>query len=154
MLAYTRQFDLDHLVFRLMNGVTGATLGALFYGGWGVFANAAHGVSMALRSGAAQGVMSFVVTLSGVTLMKWLFARPGPPWLRALYAFAGALGLIYAGIVGVHWFIGTPEILLTLAPGLPITILFCFIFTTTLMRLDRPSLGLVSVNRKDSSRAL
>ena len=38
---------------RLMDGLTGATLGALFYGGWGVFANSAHGAAIAVRAGCA-----------------------------------------------------------------------------------------------------
>lgn len=124
------------LLFRLMDGYTGASLGALFYGSWGVFANHAHGWAPALRAGLAQGAMSFIVTLTGVTLMKWLFRQPGPWWMRASYSVLGALVIIYGGIVGVHWQLGTPEILLTLAPGLPLTIGFCCVFTATLVRLD------------------
>ena len=47
--------------------------------------------------------------------------------------------MIYSLIVGVHLLVGTPEILLTLAPGLPITIGFCLIFTASLIRLDDPA---------------
>lgn len=121
---------------RLMDGVTGATLGALFYGSWGVFANSSHGVDIALRSGLAQGLMSFVVTLTGVTVMRLFYGTTGQPWWRATRAVCGALMMIYGLIVGVHVWLGTPEILLTLAPGLLITIGFCFIFTASLMRLD------------------
>lgn len=121
---------------RLMDGLTGATLGALFYGSWGVYANSAHGLGIALLSGAAQGVMSFVVTLSGVTLMRSLYGTIGHPLLRAARAVLGALALIYGLIIAVHLWLGTPEILLTLAPGLPLTIGFCLIFTASLMRVD------------------
>lgn len=119
-----------------MDGLSGATLGLLFYGGWGVWANSAHGWSVALRSGAAQGAMSFVVTLSGVTLMKWLFSFRGPLWLRGAVSIIGSLLLIYGGIVGIHLWLGTPEILLTLAPGLPITIVFCCVFVCSMLRIE------------------
>ena len=124
---------------RLMDGLTGATLGALFYGGWGVFANSAHGAAIAVRAGCAQGAMSFVVTLTGVTLMRRLYGRSGHPLTRGARAALGALAVIYSLIVGVHLLVGTPEILLTLAPGLPITIGFCLIFTASLIRLDDPA---------------
>ncbi len=128
--------SLARWALRLMDGLTGACLGALFYGSWGVFANSAHGVEIALRSGAAQGAMSFVVTLTGTTLMHRLYAGAGAVWWRSVRAVFGALGMIYGLIVGVHWWLGTPEILLTLAPGLPITIGFCLVFMLSLVRLD------------------
>ncbi len=124
-------------VFRLMDGLSGATAGFLFYGGWGVFANWPHGSLVALRSGLAQGSMSFVVTLSGVLLMRFLFRLPGPLWLRTATAGLGALLLIYTGIIGVHVYLGTPEIFLTLLPGLPITIGFCLVFSASLARFSQ-----------------
>lgn len=127
---------LASLIFKLMDGLSGATLGLLFYGGWGVWANSAYGWSVALRSGAAQGAMSFVVTLSGVTLMKRLFGIAGPLWWRGAVSILGSLLLIYGGIVGVHLWLGTPEILLTLAPGLPITIVFCCVFVGSMLRIE------------------
>lgn len=132
----TAQRPIASVVFRLMDGLSGATLGFLFYGGWGVWANSAHGMAIAWRSGLAQGAMSFVVTLSGVTLMKWLFSLSGPLWVRAAVAIIGSLLVIYGGIVGVHLWLGTPEILLTLAPGLPITIVFCCVFVGSMLRIE------------------
>ncbi len=121
-------------IFALMDGLSGATLGLLFYGGWAVFANWPHGQWVALRSGLAQGSMSFVVTLTGVILMRALFRPPGPNWLRAGRAAIGGLGLIYGLILTVHWRLGTPEIFLSLLPGLPITIGFCVFFCASLAR--------------------
>jgi len=76
------------------------------------------------------------VTLTGTTLMHRLYAGAGAVWWRSVRAVFGALGMIYGLIVGVHWWLGTPEILLTLAPGLPITIGFCLVFMLSLVRLD------------------
>lgn len=125
-----------HLAFRIMDGLSGACLGFLFYGSWAVYANWSHGQLIAIRSGLAQGVMSFVVTLGGVLLMRALFRVPGPLWWRTACAALGSLGLIYAGILGVHWALQTPEILLTLLPGIPVTIAFCLVFSTSLARFN------------------
>ena len=123
-----------------MDGLSGATLGFLFYGGWGVYANWPHGSEIAWQSGLAQGCMSFIVTLSGVLLMRALYEKcPGSRWIKAGIAALGALLLIYSGIIGVHLYIGTPEIFLTLLPGLPITIGFCLVFSTSLARFAAQS---------------
>lgn len=123
-------------LFNMMDGLTGASLGFLFYGGWAVFANWPHGQWIALRSGLAQGTMSFVVTLSGVLLMRALFRVPGPTWWRAGCAALGGLAIIYTVILSVHWYLGTPEVFLTLLPGLPITIAFCLVFSISLARFE------------------
>ncbi len=122
----------------LADGLSGAVLGFLFYGSWAIWANSDHGTTVALRAGAIQGTMSFIVTLSGTTLMKLLFVGHAALWLRFLRASVGALVLIYALIVSIHLFNGTPNILLTLAPGLPITIFFCFSYCYGLFRYGVP----------------
>ncbi len=123
-------------LFRAMDGYNGATIGFLAYGGWAAYANSAHGSWIALRSGLAQGSMSFIVTLSSVMLMRAIFRIEGPVWLRASAAALGSLLVIYSFIVGVHLVIGTPEILLTMLPGIPITVGFCAVFSIGLARLE------------------
>lgn len=126
-------------LLELADGVSGAVLGFLFYGAWAIWANSDHGLPIALRAGAIQGSMSFVVTLSGTTLMKRLFLGQAALWLRFIRASVGALLLIYSVIIGTHLLNGTPQILLTLAPGLPITIFFCFSYCYGLVRYGVPT---------------
>lgn len=122
----------------LADGLSGAVLGLLFYGAWAVWANAEHGSALALRAGALQGSLSFAVTLGGTSLMKTLFRGPGAAAWRALRAMLGTLALIYGLIIAVHLWHGTPEIALTLAPGLPITIAFCASYCLGLARYRQP----------------
>lgn len=125
------------LLFRMMDGINGATIGLLAYGGWAYYANSAHGEWIAIRSGIAQGSMSFIVTLTSVLLMRGIFARvQGSRVARAAAAALGSLAVIYTGIVGVHLYLGTPEIFLTMLPGIPITIGFCVVFCAGLARLE------------------
>lgn len=125
---------LGHKLLTLADGLSGALIGLVFYGLWAVWANHDHGLPIALRAGMIQGGLSFVVTLTGTQLMKTLYRMPGPPWWRLLRACGGALLAIYGLIVGAHLWNGTPNILLTLAPGLPITIAFCLSFCWGLSR--------------------
>lgn len=133
--------SLWRLAFRIMDGLSGACLGFLFYGAWATWVNWPHGEWVAWRSGLAQGVMSFAVTLGGVLLMRALFQVPGPVWLRTACAALGSLAAIYAGILSVHFVLGTPEVFLTLLPGLPVTIAFCLVFSISLARFDTPDVA-------------
>lgn len=137
-VAVAPTHSLGRTLLALADGLSGAVLGFLFYGSWAIWANSDHGANIALRAGAIQGSMSFIVTLSGTTLMKLLFVGHAALWLRFLRASVGALVLIYALIVGIHLLNGTPNILLTLAPGLPITIFFCFSYCYGLIRYGVP----------------
>lgn len=134
--------SLGQQLLTLADGLSGALIGLVFYGLWAVWANHDHGLSIALRAGMIQGGLSFIVTLTGTQLMKALYQAPGPPWWQFLRACGGALLGIYVLIVGAHLLNGTPNILLTLAPGLPITIVFCVSFCWGLSRytLRPPSL--------------
>lgn len=122
----------------MADGISGAVLGFLFYGAWAVWANADHGLIVAGRSGLLQGTMSFIVTLSGTTTMKTLFRGESALWWRFSRACLGTLALIYSAIIAAHVLNGTPHILLTLAPGLPITIIFCLSFCYGLVRYTSP----------------
>lgn len=126
-------------LLQLADGVSGATIGFLFYGSWAVWANFDAGLEVALRAGLLQGTMSFIVTLSGTGIMKRLFAGNGPTWWRFCRAFGGAMAGIYVVIVTAHLLNGTPNILLTLAPGLPITTFFCLSFCLGLARYGDPA---------------
>ncbi len=137
-VAVAPTHTLGRTLLELADGLSGALLGFLFYGGWAIWANSDHGMAIALRAGAIQGTMSFIVTLSGTTLMKALFIGHAALWVRFLRASIGALVLIYSLIISVHLLNGTPNILLTLAPGLPITIFFCLSYCYGLMRYGIP----------------
>lgn len=117
---------------RLLDSRFGAVLGGAAYGGWAVFANW-HAVGQAAwRIGGAHFAMSTALTWSGVRLMSWLFGLAAVPALGALLAGFGSLTATYALLLSVHWMIGTPHILLTLAPGLIPTVAFCLLYSLLL----------------------
>ncbi len=138
-VALAPTHTLGRYLLELADGLSGAVLGLLFYGSWAIWANSDHGITVALRAGAIQGTLSFIVTLSGTTLMKRLFRGHAAVWFRFARASIGALLLIYGVIISSHLLNGTPNILLTLAPGLPITIFFCLSYCYGLVRYGVPA---------------
>ncbi|WP_051361907.1 hypothetical protein [Solimonas soli] len=122
---------------RLMDSVFGAVLGGACYGSWATFANWSAGAPHALRIGVTHFAMSTGLTLSGVMIMNRLFALSRAPRLGAALAFGGSMAFTYALLIGVHALIGTPHILLTLAPGFVPTLSFCTLYSLLLLREAR-----------------
>lgn len=124
-------------LFRLMDSPIGAVLGGACYGAWALFVNLGAGWPQALRSGSSHWAMSAAITYGSVLLMRRLFSLSSDPVRGALLSTFGSLLLTYAVLLSVHALIGTPRILLTLAPGLLPTIAFAVTFSGLLLRESR-----------------
>lgn len=122
---------------RLMDSSVGALLGGAAYGGWAVAANWQAAGQAAWRIGGTHFAMSTALTWSGVRLMSWLFRRSDEPLAGALIAGFGALLVTYGLLVPVHLALGTPHILLTLAPGIGPTLAFCIVYSLLLFHRAR-----------------
>jgi hypothetical protein len=128
---------------RWLDGPLGALIGGAAYGSWACYANLSAGSQRAILIGLVHCATSFTLTLSGVKVMNALYAWARSPW-RGASAFCGSLALTYASLMVVHTALGTPHILLTLAPGLLPTIGFCFGYTLLLFRRDRQQQEMLS----------
>lgn len=124
---------------RLMDSVFGAVLGGACYGSWACFANWSAGAPAALRIGFTHFLMSTGLTLAGVAIMNRLFRLARVPLHGALLACCGSMSFTYSLLIGVHRLIGTPHILLTLAPGLIPTLSFCIAYPLLLLRATQPA---------------
>lgn len=132
-------------LFMLMDSPAGAALGALAYGAWAFFVNRHAGFPHAALIGMTHWMMSVVITIACVGLMRSLFGLARQPWLGAILSASGSLAATYSVLVGVHLWIGTPHIALTLAPGLLPTIGFAVVYTGLLLReRTRPAATTVS----------
>ncbi len=132
--------SLDRL-HKLLDSPLGAVLGGAAYGSWATFVNASAGVQSALRIGITHFAMTTGLTLFGVGIMNRLFGRTRGPRTGAALACAGSLAFTYGLLISVHTLIGTPHILLTLAPGLLPTLAFCSLYSLLLLRQARSSTG-------------
>lgn len=122
---------------RLIESPLGAVLGGAVYGGWATFANWMYGMTMALRVGMVHFAITTGLTFVGVRVIHTLFRLSDHPVLGALIATAGSLSVTYGLLLGVHFWLGTPEILLTLLPGILPTLGFTLGYSWLLMRRAR-----------------
>ena len=104
----------------------------LAMGGWALYANRAHGAA-ALAPALAQGAMSGAITLVLKRALEAMSPRLGgilaylvPPLITA--------SVILAVLLGVHRFIGTPEIAATIAVPWSVSTLYAVIYAATLAR--------------------
>ncbi len=121
-------------LYRLMDSPLGAVLGAMVYGLWAFFVNRHVGLPHAALIGLTHWMMSVIITMSCVVLMRTLFWLPSTPKRGACLSITGSLTLTYTLLISVHLFIGTPSILLTLAPGLAPTIGFAVTYSMLMYR--------------------
>jgi hypothetical protein len=117
----------------LMDSWFGAVLGGGIYGMWAVWANWAQGADTAWRIGAAHWLTSTLLTFFGTLAMRQFYGN-AQGWAGSMRAFAGGLGLTYCSLFAVHGFLGTEQLLLTLAPGIIPNILFCVSYALLLKR--------------------
>lgn len=135
-------------LYRLMDSPLGAVLGAMVYGLWAFWVNRQAGWPHATLIGVTHWMMSVVITISCVSLMRALFWLPTTARRGALLAVAGSLTATYSLLVSVHLYIGTPNILLTLAPGLAPTIGFAVVYASLIYRQYRDCLPLPGQRRR------
>lgn len=121
-------------LYRLMDSPLGAVLGAMVYGLWAFYVNRHAGLPHAALIGCTHWLMSVVITISCVALMRTLFWLPSRPRNGALLSILGSLLVTYTLLIGVHLYIGTPNILLTLAPGMLPTTGFAVVYSSLLLR--------------------
>lgn len=122
------------------NGLTRSIVSGLFgflaYGGWAFFVNYDHGLHAATKAAFTQGSYSFAVTLVMTLFMEYLFRLLANPTLRFCVTFFGTCAVLYSTSWGVNALAGTPEIFMTILPGIIIGTAYTFGYTLSLTRLQ------------------
>lgn len=108
--------------------------GLIVYGGWAVYANASHGDTVALRAGVVQGsyslLLTFVMTLATEGLYRALsLVYGGLYWLMMIVCLS-----LFTTAYGIHYLVGTPEILMTILPGFVIGSIYTLVYVLGLKR--------------------
>lgn len=111
------------------------------YGGWAVLSNLSDGSKQAAiiawRAGAIQGLYAGLLTFLNIWLLERLYARIASSYSEPtawLLTFLSAMSLQYTVIIPVHWLNQTPNILLTLLPGLLIGSIFSYLYLMSIRR--------------------
>lgn len=102
--------------------------GALFYGGWALYVNLAHGLTPAIKAALTQAALSFSATFVMVLICERLFRAGRTPtqgfFLAAVGTSAFGVGVMATG----HAISGTPRILATIAPSGAVSTAFFTIY--------------------------
>lgn len=104
------------------------------YGGWTLYANWAHGSAAALRSAAAQGLFSALLTFVLVVAMEAVHRRLHRRRFGAALTILICAGTCQGTTAAIHVAIGTPELLTTLAPTILIGGAFIVAYVLALHR--------------------
>ncbi len=99
------------------------------FGTWGYFANYEAGHDIALRSALVQGSMSFLLTFVGSAIMEFMVKLSEDNLKRFLLAVITNLVAVYGFVISGHLINGTPNIFLTILPGLIITCIYCISYS-------------------------
>lgn len=104
-----------------------ALLAFLLWGGWAFYVNGKTDVTKGIISGFTQGIASFVITLLMVRLVAWFFNHLPNNFLQLPLAALFSVSVTGTYLVGIHLFVGTPEIFYTIAPALTVGFGFCWV---------------------------
>jgi len=108
-----------------------ALVGFIGYGGWALGCNLSHGLNTGLQSGLVQGTLSFVITVVSNLLMENLYRVTGNRFITIAASIFTFVGTSFT----VNYLVGTPEILLTIAPGAVIGSFYTISYVTALHKI-------------------
>ncbi|MCV6604748.1 MAG: hypothetical protein OIF34_05555 [Porticoccaceae bacterium] len=118
---------------RILISAVAAFLG---YGGWTLYVNGDGDPMSAMSYALSYGSYSFVMTLITSGLLEGLFRGFGGQRKGSLIAGAITCLLLYAGAWGINYAAGTPNILITIVPGMTFSTLFVVSYLITLKKLS------------------
>lgn len=110
--------------------------GLLFYGGWAFIINYSHGFEKAINAALTQGGYSFVITLMLALIVEWLFVRLSHFSWRNTMVFIIAMFLLAITSFTLNRLTGTPEILLTILPGLIVSGVYTLLYIFALLKVE------------------
>ena len=118
-----------------LTGLAAALLAFAFYGAWAAWVNWSHGVEVALRALVAQGAASFTTTFVLAKLVGVFYRRLPAGGVRVAAAPVLSSLAVGCGLALVHWAVGTPALLATIAPSLIMGFGYCVFCTYDLVRI-------------------
>jgi hypothetical protein len=114
---------------KVFNAIS-ALLAFILWGGWAYFINGGHSFRRGLVSGLAQGIASGLITLFMIRAVSCCLNRLGTESLpQSLLPAVLTVSFTGSCLACLHYLIGTPHILFTIAPALSTAFAFC-LFTT------------------------
>ena len=118
------KFRQTSILFKLVSAFSAFVL----WGGWAFYINGGFGFKARVVSGLAQGLASFLITLFMIRVVTWIFCLLPDNFFQ--YLLPGLITVSFTGtcLFFMHYRLGTPNIVYTIAPALSVAFIFC-VFT-------------------------
>lgn len=131
-----------------------STWSLLLWGGWALVANLGHGLAVAGRAAATQGLVSLSVTFMMTVLLEATSRRCRGRWSRILApaAVAEAFHAIYT--VGLHVSLETPELALTTLPLIAAGLAYSLTYAAAIARGEGRGQGITHAEAAAGRRIL
>jgi len=104
---------------------------------WGLWVNWEHGLASRIQVALTQGIISLVSTYYSAELVVWLVRKflssRYPVFLAGTTSYLIIYAFVWAGHVGA----GTPELLMTMLPGMITGLFFCYGYALPVNRFIR-----------------
>ncbi len=120
---------------RLFN-IISACLAFLLWGGWAYYVNELSQPGSGVVAGLTQGTSSFIMTLIMVHILTWLYHHFSAKILKLILPTLITVSISGSCLLGVHLWMGTPEILSTIAPALSVALAFSSFTTYKINRVQ------------------
>lgn len=101
---------------------------------WGLYANYSHGLPTAMLAGLIQGLQSALSTFLGSAFIELLYSRLHQFKHAILVVTVTASTSSFSFMCAMHYLLGTPQILLTVAPVTVMATIYCWSYTTSLAK--------------------
>jgi hypothetical protein len=116
--------------------VSASVIGSQFFL-WAMFVNWGHGSEQAMRAGAGQGSVSFMLSMGMAFLLEIFFFLPGiNKFLRIPFAVAATLSVVIGAAAVVHVLIGAPWIIKGMTLPLIMGVGYTSLYSFRLSRMD------------------
>ncbi len=106
-----------------------AFLAFILWGGWAYFVNGSQSFRTGVVSGLAQGTASGLITLFMIRAVACCFNRLTVSLFQSILPAVLTVSFTGSCLLCLHYIIGTPHIVVTIAPALSVAFVFC-LFTT------------------------
>lgn len=107
------------------------------YGGWAAYANYDHEAHIWMMAGAIQAVYAFGATLSITHMARWTYRKYDCSIRGTIAGFAAGFILMLLIPITIHSLSGTPNIIMTILPGLIWGSIYLLSFLLSLHRAER-----------------
>jgi hypothetical protein len=121
---------------RIARVLTVGSLTFLTYASWAAYSNWDHGIWIAGRAAAVQGITFGVSATCSASLMELLFKVSRKFVIRYLASSLGSGVIVFFGFLTLHLLNGTPHILMTMLPPIVLATPYYALYPLELTRRE------------------